>query len=163
MLTAGTAGAAKLSVMTSSDKVAIEPLDLDNYATWSVRMKFLLIHKGLWGAVSGDVGQETHNEKALAVITLNVKDHHLTTVATCTTAKQAWDALEGIYKAKTLARRLQLRRELNNLKKEPAEPLPKYVARARSIWNDLVTTGHDIKSSEVVWSVLDYLANTRQP
>ena len=117
-------------------------------------MKFLLIHKGLWTAVAGDAGQETHNEKALAVIALNMKDHHLTTVAACKTAKEAWDALEGIYKAKTLARRLQLRRELNNLKKEPAEPLPKYMARAKSIWSDLVTTGHDIKSSEVVWSML---------
>ena len=62
--------------------------------------------------------------------------------------------MEGIYKAKSVSRRLQLRRELNNLNKDDAEPLTKYVSRARSIWCDLTASGHDIKSSEVVWSAL---------
>ena len=36
------------------DDVVIEPLDLTNYSTWSIRMKALLIDKGLWAAVKHD-------------------------------------------------------------------------------------------------------------
>jgi hypothetical protein len=32
--------------------VAVEQLD-DNYATWHIRMQYLLTHKGLWKAVIG--------------------------------------------------------------------------------------------------------------
>ena len=94
------------------------------------------------------------DQKALATICLNVKPHHLANVGNCKTAREAWTVLEGIYKAKSVSRRLQLRRELNNLNKDDAEPLTKYVSRARSIWCDLTASGHDIKSSEVVWSAL---------
>lgn len=40
--------------MSADGKPAIDPLDVDNYATWSVRMRALLLSKGLWGAVTGD-------------------------------------------------------------------------------------------------------------
>ena len=40
------------------DKLSIEPLDVDNYATWSVRMKFLLITKGLWSPVIASSEEE---------------------------------------------------------------------------------------------------------
>jgi hypothetical protein len=36
------------------DDVVIEPLDLTYYSTWSIRMKALLIDKGLWAAVKID-------------------------------------------------------------------------------------------------------------
>jgi len=47
-----------------------------------------------------------------------------------------------------------LKRELNNLKKGTSGPLPKYISRVRTIWNDLKASGHDIKESEVVFNVL---------
>ena len=40
--------------MTAEDKPVVERLDVDNYATWSIRMRALLISKGLWGAMTGD-------------------------------------------------------------------------------------------------------------
>jgi len=40
----------------AGEKMSVEPLDLDNYGTWSSRMKFLLIHKGLWAAVESVEG-----------------------------------------------------------------------------------------------------------
>jgi len=140
--------------MVSDSSTSIEKLDLDNYGSWSVHMKFLLIHKGLWTATTGDGASEEDSLKALALIGLNVKEHHLPTLDKCKTGKEAWNALEATYKAKTMARRLQLKKELNNLRKTASEPLPKYVSRVRSIWNDLKATGHDIKESEIVLNVL---------
>ena len=52
--------------MTSEDKLVEEKLDVDNYATWSVRMKAYLMVKGLWRAVTGDDLDQGHIEAALA-------------------------------------------------------------------------------------------------
>ena len=93
---------------TEVEKPIVERLDVDNYATWKSRMRFLLISKGLWAAVSGtDAGPET-DLKALAQIGLYVKEHHLPLLERCKTAKEAWDKLESVYQAKSNARKLQL-------------------------------------------------------
>lgn len=161
------------------DNIQIEPLDVDNYGTWSVRMRMLLTHKGLWPAVAGTAtssGATTSSatsgddkattkattttdksnvdEKALTLIGLNVKDHHLPTLQDCKSAKEAWEALESIYKAKSNARKLQLRSQLNHLRKDPAEPLTKYFARAKGLWQDLAAAGLAMPAQELVWSIL---------
>lgn len=138
----------------SSSGVRIDVLDVDNYATWAVRMRMLLIHKGLWEAVEDDQVDKEKSQKALALIVLNVADHHLSTVGACATAREAWKALESAYKSKSVARRMQLRRELTSLHKEAAEPISKYVARARALQNDLLAAGYEVRPSEIVWAVL---------
>lgn len=143
--------------MAESEKVSFEPLDLDNYAIWAIKMRFLLTHKGLWSAVKpaeGSAVERSLNDKALSVIGLNVRDHHLLTVSGCETAKAAWDALENIYKSRSLTRQLTLRRELNMLSKEPAEALPAYFSRAKSLWGDLTACQVPVSESEIVLSVL---------
>ena len=129
--------------MADFDKVTLEKLDVDNYATWSVKMRYLLVAKGLWTPVtdSDQEGGARSDEKALALIGLYVKDHHLALLSKCKTAKEAWEELESVYKAKSNARRLQLKRELNALKKEVGEPVSKYVARATNIRDQLVSAG----------------------
>ena len=144
------------------DKVVIEPLDVENYGTWSLRMRALLIHKGLWKVVEGSSDTMTavtdDSDKALALIMLNVKDHHdLTTLASCETAKEAWESLRKIYQSQLNARRMQLRKELTQLKKGPTEALTVYFARARSLWTDLTVAGHSMTESEIVLSVLSGL------
>ena len=37
--------------MTTEVKNAVELLDVDNYATWRSKIKFLLVTKNLWTAV----------------------------------------------------------------------------------------------------------------
>ena len=107
--------------MADTDKFLVEKLGVGNYATWSIKMKHLLIHKGLWTAVA--TGEGASDEKALALIMLTVQDFHLSTLAECETAKEAWDKLASTYKAKSLARRTMLRKELTSLKMDANEPL----------------------------------------
>ena len=75
---------------TEIEKPVVERLDVDNYATWRTRMKFLLISKGLWHAITGDDANVDNDQKALALIGLYVKEHHLPLMERCTTAKEAW-------------------------------------------------------------------------
>ena len=136
------------------DKPVVERLDVDNYATWKSRMKFLLITKGLWAAVSGDTADPVADQKALAHIGLYVKEHHLPTLERCGTAKDAWQELERVYQAKSNARKLQLRKELTTLRMGPGEPLTKFAARAKDIQNQLRVAGYMVPDQDVTWSVL---------
>jgi transposase InsO family protein len=140
------------------EKFAIEPLSVDNYATWSIKMKMKLIQKGLWHAITdataGTIPASTDSMKALSLIALNVQDHHLQAINACTTAQQAWLMLEATYKGKSLARALQLRRELVGLKKGVSEPLTVYVARAETLAAELATAGHTVSQTEVAYALL---------
>ena len=143
--------------MAGEGKVNVEPLDLDNYSTWAVRMQALLAHKGLDAAITQDggtaVGSAT-DKKALALLTLHVKDVHLTTVSSSGSARAAWTALEELYRAKNLARQLLLRRELSSLKMANGEAVATYSTRARTLWADLLAAGDDVSEKEVAIAML---------
>jgi hypothetical protein len=144
-----------MDVSGSIGTVRLEVLDIDNYDTWSCDMKWLLISKGLWSVISdSENAQGDSDAKALALLGLNVAKHHKASLAACASAAAAWDMLADAYKAKSNARRLQLRREMNNLKMVGNEPLSKYFARGRAIMDQLLAAGHDIKEEELVWSLL---------
>ena len=103
-------------------RVSLERLDVDNYAT---RADALHTHReGLVAARhDGEVTDKAGDQKALALIGLSVMDHHLPSLGQRETAKAAWDALEAVYKAKSMARRVALKREMNSLKKAADEPM----------------------------------------
>jgi hypothetical protein len=96
----------------------IKHLDTDNCGTWSFRMKNYLISKGLGGCIDGaaTTAGSDKDQKALLQIALHVKDHHIATISQCATAKAAWDARKAVHQAKNMARRQQLRRDVNLLK-----------------------------------------------
>ena len=86
----------------SVGKFAVPKLGMDNYATWKPKMKFLLITKDLWQPVdAGSTGDE--DNKALALIGLHVEDYHLNMVGQCSSAKEAWEALEAVYTSTSIA------------------------------------------------------------
>lgn len=143
-----------------SGKRLDEPLDINNYATWRIRMEALFSELDLTPVILAAPTTDAsmvQSRKAIALMIKNVKDHHLSIINGAANAKAAWDALASTYAARSNARRLQLRQELSMLKKEPAEPLSKYVARARQLQSDLVAAGHVISTTELVWSVLSGL------
>ena len=147
-----------------------EPLGSDNYGTWSLYMKALLVKKGLWNATNpaptvGADGQPaepvpvdpSQSDQAIALIMLNVKEEHLHTVANATSARIAWTALENIFKSKSAARLLHLRRALNTLKKEKNETLPQYVARAKVLRSDILAAGQQVSEEELASCLLNGL------
>lgn len=134
-----------------STKILIEPLDVDNYATWRIQMRFGLIARGQWDEAADEpaVGLP-----ALALIGLCVKPHHLPMLDKCKTANEAWSYLAETYQAKSNARKLQLRQALTQLKMDPSEPLTKYVGRAKELQAQLGAAGHVVEDRELVWYVL---------
>ena len=138
---------------TTENKIVLEPLDSDNYMSWSIRMKALLVSKGLWTAVTVDTEPPADVEKALAQVILHVKDHHLVTLNNCSTAKMAWELLKNTYEAKTNARKLLLRKEFIQLKMG-AETLTHYVGRAKDMRTQLQAAGQAVTEQELAIQVL---------
>lgn len=132
----------------------VELLDANNYGVWRHRMKFHLISKGLWPAITDNNAPEDTSLKALAQIGLYVQQQLLATIARCATAKEAWDTLESTYQAKTNARKLLLRRELSALKMGTAETITAYFARGKDIQDQLCAAGHPVDDQEVAWALL---------
>lgn len=135
-------------------RIKIDPLDVENYLPWSQKMKFLLISKDLWEGVEASTSHAAKSRRALALIGLNVKDHHLGTVSACATAGEAWQLLEKMYKGKTNSRKLRLRKEMSTLKMEPEEVVTTYVARAQDLYRDLIATGFSMTPQDLLWNVL---------
>lgn len=137
----------------SSNVMMLTKLGADNYGTWSTLVQSYLTIKGCWGAVS-DSSDKAKSAEALAYIRLLVSEFYLPTLEACKTAQEAWDLLESTFKSKSLAKRLQLKRELNSLQLVPSESLTKYVARAKTIRGQLVAAGYSVSDDEVVLCVL---------
>jgi hypothetical protein len=140
--------------MAMGDKLTREALDVENYGTWCIRMKALLIHKKLWKGVEDPSANPDESQSALAYITLYVIDHLLGTIGGCETAKEAWDKLETTYKSKSNGRKVLLKRELDHLKKGPGESVSKYVARGENLYADLAATGFEMKKEELAFQLL---------
>ena len=130
----------------------VERLDDNNYATWRTRMRFLLIVKGLWKAIESESPPSDIDQRALAQIGLYVKEQHLQILERCGTAKDAWDGLDAVYRAKSTARKLQLRRELTQLKMATNEPVIKYFARAKDMLKPSCDAGTETADVDVALS-----------
>lgn len=112
-----------------SSQYSIEKLDDDNYSSWAVQMKSLLIHSELWGIVSGreiksegdTVEQQTNfdrkDEKALASVLLCIKPSQINHVKHCTRKLgKCWQLF-----------RIQLFKQLLYMKMSESEGIAKHV------------------------------------
>ena len=153
-----------MSADTSLSTLNIERLDLTNYATWAWRMQCVLTAKALWEAIEGPTATSVEgaptavdseiDRKAKAFIGLCVASQHLPTVMRAPTAKDAWAALKTYFKSMGPVLKLRLRRDLNNLKMGTAEPVLKYLARAKELRDTLRDAGLDVDEQETLMTVL---------
>ena len=141
-------------------KISMEPLGEGNYHSWSIKMKSYLITKSLWKGVENPSENEKESKQALALMTLHVSDHLLGSLSELKDAGEAWKQLESTFKSKSVARKLQLKRELQTLKMKGDESVTLYVTRARDIWQELKSTGEKITDQELAWSVLTGLPSS---
>ena len=116
--------------------VGIEKLDKNNYQPWKFRMRNYLIGKSLWGYVTGEEADPvlpTHNasadelkawktwnekdKKVMFLMSQNISNGMIGHIQELDSSKEAWDTLERLYSTNTKARKIQLKNELNNMKK----------------------------------------------
>jgi len=144
------------------EKYGIKPLEVHNYASWSVQVQSWLTIHDLWSAIDLATDKDGNlvaakaslDQKALASIRLAVSIERLPLLASCQTAHKAWELLKQMHKDVSAASVLQARRELANLEMQDLEPLVEYVARAQEIRARLFEAGDKVQDKEFLLSVL---------
>jgi gag-polypeptide of LTR copia-type len=140
--------------------IKVEQLDESNWGTWSKRMKILLAIHGLEKMIlvglPDDASEEdvARDAKAKALIAAHLSNPFLGVYNEFGNAKRMWDVLVELFVQKNMSRRLSLRRELTHLFKLSTESLSAYVARAKSLREELAGVELDVSEDEVVLSVL---------
>jgi gag-polypeptide of LTR copia-type/Domain of unknown function (DUF4219) len=141
----------------SDSQPRFEHLNATNYAVWKIRMQAYLTHRGWWKVVKApaptSVDGADHDEKALSCLLLCVTDQFLHVISKSKTAHDAWETLKKMHQSKTLARRLQLRRELTSLRMG-SESITAYFARARAIHDSLLEIEDSVSTNDLVCSLL---------
>ena len=102
----------------------------ENFDVWKRQAKSCLIIKGCWAVVEKGVvavGDAALNERALAEITLMVDPSNYGHIAMAETAKDAWDALMGAFEDKGLTRKVELLKQLVNMKLPNFSSVEEYV------------------------------------
>ena len=144
---------------TNSEKITIEPLDVDNYGEWRNQMKSYLTFLGLYEAIEKPNSEEgkKNDAKCRALIILKLKTFHHPEVEDLKTAKEVWDELETLYKKVSNSRIAQLKIALQGLKMEGGERVVKYVARTRAIASELRAAGKPVDEVDLAINVLNGL------
>ena len=91
------------------------------------------------------------------MILQNVSKNMVGHIQELETAKDAWDALERLYSTNTRARKLQLKNELNNMKKEHNMLVNDYVLKIKETFDALGSIGAPTYDDDLVSTVLNGL------
>ena len=134
------------------DRLGVPRLGVDNYGIWSKKMRFALTIKDLWSAISDP--EDPGNDKALAFIGLSLEDHNMTLIEDCETAADAWDALKDVHQSSCIADALRLKQDLASLRMGANEPVTKYVARAKTLRDNLTDAGYAIDDKDLTLAIL---------
>ncbi|GBM76703.1 Retrovirus-related Pol polyprotein from transposon RE2 [Araneus ventricosus] len=119
--------------MASYGAMRIELLTRDNYETWKIQMRALLVKNDLWTYVGGikvkpeliDGNAESReacskwtetDEKAKADLILCISPAELKQIKNCVTSRDIWIKLEEIYQSKGPARKATLLKSLIQIK-----------------------------------------------
>ena len=138
--------------MSSQTLPNFTKLNDSNYATWAARMECHLVNAELWAAVG--TAEHRASAKAKAQIGLCVEDRYLSLVMGSDSAKDAWDALKGVFAAQSSARKLALKKDLNNLRLAAEESTSAFMARAKALGEAMAAAGYELPDEEVVMSLL---------
>lgn len=115
----------------------------ENFDVWKRQAKSCLVIKGCWKVVetgSNEGVDASLNERALAEITLMVESSNYGHIAAAKTAKEAWDALVSAYEDTGLTRKVELLKQLVNMKLKNYNSLQEYV-------NEMVMVALKVKNS----------------
>ena len=111
------------TTMNVNGTVRIEVLGRDNYDTWKIQMKALLIKNDAWGYVSGsnvkpednaaeDQEWTNRDEKAKSDLILSIGASQLKMVKNCATSRELWQKLEDTFQSRGPARKASLLKNL---------------------------------------------------
>jgi gag-polypeptide of LTR copia-type len=130
----------------------------------------VLIDKDLWDVVdetekkpendeNGAAAWTKKDKKALATISLTIKDSELVHVRTCKSSSEAWKKLAEVYETKGLARRLYLRRKFFTMQFQDngEESMQEHINNATILAEQLDAIGAPVTDEDIAMTLLSSL------
>ena len=144
---------------------SIDKLNGDNYGTWCVQMKCLLITLDLWSTLETACPQEepakvlwkSKDAKALATILLAVKTSELVHIKSCLSASGAWSKLSNLYKTTNPGKKVNLFKKLVTYKFNSGERYADQIKSFCAIVDDLKDIGISLNDDLVSIMLLSSL------
>lgn len=136
----------------TTTKYGFAKLGDSNYGIWQAQMQSLLRTKRLEAALED--ADDPNSGKALGLIILPVEDYLVPSISTADNAVEAWETLRTLYQQRSNVQVLKLKLDLASLRKERGESITKYVARARTISEQLAAAGQPAGDTDIVLAVL---------
>ncbi|UYV69112.1 hypothetical protein LAZ67_6002474, partial [Cordylochernes scorpioides] len=158
-----------LKKKSMADELRIPKLDGNNYYSWAIRAKSILIQKDIWDAIEPGFPSDTSEKQkrkdnlALSIILLAVEDSFLDDIGDCKRAIDAWQILEDIHTKYGLLHILQLLREFFNIVKRNDEDMKEYFARIMECHRKLAKCHHGFGDGELALIMLLGLPKSYKP
>lgn len=153
----------------SVNTMSIQKFRGDNYATWKVQMKALMLAKNVWSVVSGEEKVEANadekqkaawcakNNIALAQIVLAVAPSHLHYVSDQTDAQVAWNILKDNFSIQERAGRIYLKRRLYAAEMKDDENILEHINKIKQLSHKLAEVGAQVAEEDVAICLLKSL------
>lgn len=131
----------------------------ENFGEWKIGARAYLTAEGLYNnctttlTESADAKTKAADAKTLAKITLLLEPSLYSHLEGLNTAKEAWDALIGIYEDKGAARRVTLLKQWISLKSTDYGSIHEYVNKSIGLRSQVKTAGFEI-SEQIAGSIL---------
>lgn len=154
-------------------KVQIAHLNNYNYSTWSWKIKHLLVEKGVWDIVTATpptlsetpTPTETaamtawtpKDQKALAIIGLNVEDNQLLYIRSAATAKEAWDKLKEIHERDSVTNIVTLIRQMYATQMAEGSELRIHLDKLLDLFQKIEAIGETISETMRIGIILSSL------
>lgn len=135
----------------------IEKLDGNNFESWAIQMKSILVHSGYWKLVNGELKPEdgkddaeiakykSDDEKALATICLSVKPSQLNYIKGCKSSSEAWTKLKDVYRPSGPIQKVTLYKKLLNLRMDASGDMVSHINVFTDIADKLQEIGISIQ------------------
>ena len=154
----------------------IEKFDGENWHIWKLKIKFILIDKGLWKIVSGRVQKpfgpgvtpedvekwEDLDERALSCICLHMKDSQLLNVSKAESSAEAWESLETLYEHKNAASLLFLLQQFFTIKMSEGDSIAAHINKVRELAEQLASIGEKVSDLWMIMTLLGSLPESYQ-
>ena len=160
---------------TSASHITGEKLDKNNYPAWKFRIKNFLMGKELWELCEGTdakpAGEATDAavrawtkkaRQAIHYISITVSDSMIGHIQDANSPKEVWDALADLFETSTKARKLQLKQQLNEVKKGSLS-INDYVLKIRGLTDQLGSIGVVVDDDDLLLVTLQGLGKEYKP
>ena len=160
----------------NADRSSLSKLDgASNWRTWKMKVKNLLLHKKLWGYVTGETqladganeattatfNDNTQSAKTILVLALN--DEPADLVIEDESPVDVWKTLCDNYEKNTLPGRLNIMRKYYTLRMPEGASATKHVKEMKSLADRLATMGKVIPDADQAELLLCSLPNSYGP